>query len=73
MSSSVTRGFLALAAPLAFYPDTSQAQIYKETVLHSFSSFPDDGATTYGPVSLDSKNHNLYGTTQDGGAIGFSY
>ena len=42
---------------------------WNETVLHSFSGRPDDGANpTYGNVTLDHAG-NIYGTTQIGGPV----
>ena len=39
----------------------------KETVLHGFTGYPDDGAEPSAGLVLDAKG-NLYGTTQWGGA-----
>jgi uncharacterized repeat protein (TIGR03803 family) len=41
---------------------------WTEQVLHSFSSYPGDGAGPYGSLIFD-KNGNLYGTTQGGGTF----
>ena len=50
-------------------PDDNPAGSWKEKVLYSFASAPDD-AVPFDAVVLDSAG-NLYGTTNVGGAMGF--
>jgi uncharacterized repeat protein (TIGR03803 family) len=68
--------FLSILIPVYMFSQTNsttplvvapQAQTFHETVLHSFSAYP-DGAVPYGPLIMDAA-HNLYGTTQDGGTF----
>lgn len=41
-----------------------------ETILHTFTSSPSDGAYPFGPVILDAKG-NIWGTTSSGGRHGY--
>jgi hypothetical protein len=49
-------------------PPATPGTPWTETILHSFSTLKNDGEFPNGPLLRDSKG-NLYGTTNDGGAL----